>query len=1322
MGVSLTGISNISLWLPVPSTLAQSAVGSVPGFQISTLFGYCTNWPEPGAYAANFTYYNTSTNANIINVVTPYITNLSNITMHSGTQNCAVTLCRIPQTASAMGVASNSVNCMNMQINNALNQAQTNYNNYIAQITDEFLQAYKNHCYANVTEEFERGFFLNEYQYTLYYYDLSGNLVHTVPPASVQVLSGTNLNNAVSFAYSGGLSGSPVYPNHSLNQNSGINSYVSHYAYNTYNSPLRQVSPDAGESIYFYDYLGRIVASRNSKQAYDTTYSYVLYDTLGRITEAGVIGNITTALSSTITRNPNMWKNYLVGLSKTEVVSTYYDKALNTTVTGFFPNGQTHLIDRVSASTYEEVFDNNPNTYDHGTFYSYDDHGNVYYLIQDKTNAYRKTVEYTYDLFSGNVKGVVYNRGFVDQFFHQYVYDADNRLKEVLTSQNGETFQKDAKYFYYYHGPLARTELGEKQVQAIDYAYTILGWIKGINSNILEPSLDIGKDGDAGSSYISSQGGIHQSFAKDAASYNLNYFVGDYTAIKSGAGTWLANKQFLSFNNGFIRIPFSSVGANSASTYDGPDLYNGNISSMVTSIYDMNPLSEDLGLPKPQVTAYKYDQLHRIKHMKAYSSMNIASTNAAKHSEAIDISLNQWNLPVNGNYKGMYEMDFSYDKLGNLLNLERKGDAEFTTAWATKDMDDLTYHYQTSANKVTSIGTINKNNQLLYVDDDLAIPSANYADDIEDQNSGNYAYNPNGSLTQDLGEQIQTITWTATNRIKSLVRTNGSLKPDLEFEYDVSGRRTCKRIIYKTAVGNIDPDHLLETFYYYDASGHVLAVYDKEFIAGATSTITTNTCKELDVYGSNRHGVLDQEIDMSGSLNNQEYAILFGTKSYEIANHLSNVLTTLSDRKFAIDGEYQFVGNASGSYNFDGLVYNNVGAGNGVFNQISGQDGFVDSYFANINSTTDYYAFGQGMPGRTWIGGDQYRYTHNGHEREDEIFNYAQSAEFWMYDSRIGRRWEKDPVIKPWESPYAAFSNNPIYFADPLGLDSKDAGEAARGGKDGAGTKYSEDNNKRTNGSSSETFNNDCKCYILDGIAEASDTPAENGSSSLSSATTANGPANGQAQPDPSTPGGYTSEGVRIVAAPGSKQDLYKNHNFSGDFSVEVNGLQYDNRKADVNISISPYKFKTKIKNVPKVEPKIVLGQEGIQGAGLNELTITGEEYDIAGWFGQSISIKQFAIIHKQKMNISADNFYGKKTALSVETATTILTYNLKQQYAGILNSNQLIITAQTWFNTIYGKQAAAQIQLADTAYRTGNVSVSIVVPGTPLYFKIQNK
>lgn len=92
------------------------------------------------------------------------------------------------------------------------------------------------------------------------------------------------------------------------------------------------------------------------------------------------------------------------------------------------------------------------------------------------------------------------------------------------------------------------------------------------------------------------------------------------------------------------------------------------------------------------------------------------------------------------------------------------------------------------------------------------------------------------------------------------------------------------------------------------------------------------------------------------------------------------------------------------------------------------------------------------MPGRKWIGGDKYRYTHNGQEREDELYAGAQSAENWMYDSRILRRWEIDPITYKWQSPYACFNNNPVYFADPQGLE----GVAVEGAAEGAGSMAAE--------------------------------------------------------------------------------------------------------------------------------------------------------------------------------------------------------------------------------------------------------------------------
>jgi hypothetical protein len=75
------------------------------------------------------------------------------------------------------------------------------------------------------------------------------------------------------------------------------------------------------------------------------------------------------------------------------------------------------------------------------------------------------------------------------------------------------------------------------------------------------------------------------------------------------------------------------------------------------------------------------------------------------------------------------------------------------------------------------------------------------------------------------------------------------------------------------------------------------------------------------------------------------------------------------------------------------------------------------------------------MPGRSVTPIDAYSYGMNGQMRERETFEGAYSADFWGYDSRLGRRWERDPLAYPWQSPYATFNDNPIVYADPFGLE-----------------------------------------------------------------------------------------------------------------------------------------------------------------------------------------------------------------------------------------------------------------------------------------------
>ncbi len=121
-----------------------------------------------------------------------------------------------------------------------------------------------------------------------------------------------------------------------------------------------------------------------------------------------------------------------------------------------------------------------------------------------------------------------------------------------------------------------------------------------------------------------------------------------------------------------------------------------------------------------------------------------------------------------------------------------------------------------------------------------------------------------------------------------------------------------------------------------------------------------------------------------------------GHKQYEISNHLGNVLSVITDQKLPV---------------VDATV--------------------VVSYSAVVVTATDYSPFGVGLYGRSWSG--EYRYGFNTQEREPEINPALTSAEYWMYDGRLGRRWQLDPKPVTGLSDYSVLRNNPVTFNDPLG-------------------------------------------------------------------------------------------------------------------------------------------------------------------------------------------------------------------------------------------------------------------------------------------------
>jgi RHS repeat-associated protein len=221
--------------------------------------------------------------------------------------------------------------------------------------------------------------------------------------------------------------------------------------------------------------------------------------------------------------------------------------------------------------------------------------------------------------------------------------------------------------------------------------------------------------------------------------------------------------------------------------------------------------------------------------------------------------------------------------------------------------------------------------------------------------------------------------------------------------------------------------NLKTTYYTYDAQGNPLATYErtqKHELAGVNDPYVMFKdrlkLKEHMIYGSSRLGVSSQDLtiveadindvtnsgqtDLCGpnaldwtnriDFTNDPSSRIVGTKYYELANHLGNVLDVVTDRKESIT-EY----------------------GNLV-------------YVADVISYSDYYPYGMLLPDRHGqANSEDYRYGFQGQEMDDEVKGEGNSVnyKYRMHDPRIGRFFAVDPLTAkyPHNSPYA-FSENVV--------------------------------------------------------------------------------------------------------------------------------------------------------------------------------------------------------------------------------------------------------------------------------------------------------
>ena len=774
-----------------------------------------------------------------------------------------------------------------------------------------FFENYETACksgFNNSSWSYSGG--LRSYQFTLFYYDQAGNLVKTVAPEGIEFVDQVNFSAAETIINDATLTSSitdtPVDPGHN---------FKTVYEYNSYNQLVSTTNPDQqGNTVYWYDRAGRIVTSQNPEQASIGQYSYTFYDVHGRPEEVGQInltvpatmqgsGYIISPLSEDDVKKDDLgaaFRAWVMSGYRTEITHTYYDDH-KTTIQGYvnplFEAGvQQNLRLRVASVVYFNTLTNgqtdidNMTNYESATHYSYDPHGNVIETIQDvpmmaAVNQNHKSTAYEFELISGNMKKVTYQKDEMDEFTHEYCYDELNRLTEVHTNSDGIHKSRDAAYQYYDYGPIAREELGQYNVQGSDYTYTINGWLKGMNSNSLTVNNDMGKDATTG--FYSNNTNVHQNYAKDVIGFSLGYYDGDYSPI--GGNSFEAAYSGTDFGNG------------------SADLFNGNIRHMVTAIDGLDI----------QGYAYTYDQLQRLKKMEVYRDANLQTHH-------------NWSTATP---TSDYLTQISYDKNGNITTLDRNGYG------SELEMDRFTYHYYNQADNASGASSASASpgyfsNRLSHVADvgqdyaDLSTqdPDDYLYDDIRAGNlaPGDYQYNKIGELISDASENM-TLEWRlGDHKLKKITRTDQN-SSNIEFVYNPLGVRVAK--IEKPRANSVlsPQEDWIITYYTYDANGQLMATYTSDLFDGTTRETTLD---EQYIYGSKRVGVFKktQLVYLSNINLNPSGIELFdheiGKKRYELSNHLGNVLATITDRKVwnNTDGVYEPVVTMYADYYAGGMI------------------------------------------------------------------------------------------------------------------------------------------------------------------------------------------------------------------------------------------------------------------------------------------------------------------------------------------------------------------------------------------------------------------
>lgn len=567
------------------------------------------------------------------------------------------------------------------------------------------------------------------------------------------------------------------------------------FQYNSLGQLEYTSSPDEGEAWFKYRKDGQIRYSQNNKQA-DPNADNNPADAEFSYTNYDSKGRPVESgvVKSTAFTSANPDGSLPSG-TKSEVQSTVYDKLTATDLSFLSGVHSSYGSPGFLAGNVAKTSNDNSTTY-----YSYDVYGRVTWMVQNIIGLGNKTIDYSYDPVTSEVLRVDYQKHTPgERFIHKYTYNTVGQLTEVRTGASDTDLKLQASYEYYETGALKRKEIGNG-LQGMDYVYTLEGALKSINHPDLTATKDPGGD------------------ANDLFGMTVHYNSDDYLRTNTPKP-----------------IDNSALGTNQ---------YNGNIKGIEWKTH---------GLPKSNYY-YDYNRNNWLEGAEfnvgleeggATTDLILNSPSSGDYVDTNSITLKPGFVAASGtNFSASIGMgssdayrveDITYDANGNILTLKRNS--------ATGQMDNLSYNYKTNKN------------QLDYVND--AVSGNTEANDIKDQNAGNYTYNAIGQLTYNAQDNT-TYTYNTAGLVTEV--TNGS--QSVRFVYDDKGKRVKKEVWNGSTLS-------YNNYYIRDFAGSVLAIYKGNTL-------------EHPVYGASRIGVTKRT-----SLNQTSFAD--NNYLYELTDHLGNV-------------------------------------------------------------------------------------------------------------------------------------------------------------------------------------------------------------------------------------------------------------------------------------------------------------------------------------------------------------------------------------------------------------------------------------------------